>query len=48
VFYKSAASQLNLLKSIELLEMEKEYENGIRYVKGRFEPLEKTGGPVRN
>lgn len=41
-FYKSAASQLDLLKSIGVSEMEKEYENRIRYVKERFEPLEKT------
>ncbi|MFZ1875693.1 MAG: hypothetical protein WBL44_06515 [Nitrososphaeraceae archaeon] len=28
--------------------MEKEYKNRIRHVKERFEPLEKTGRPVRN
>jgi predicted restriction endonuclease len=41
-FYKSAASQLDLLKSIRVSEKEKEYENRIRYVKEGFEPLEKT------
>jgi hypothetical protein len=40
-FYKSAASQLDLLKSIGVSEMEKEYENRIRYVKEGFEPLER-------
>lgn len=39
-FYKSAASQLALLKSIGVSEMEKEYESRVRFLKGRFEPQE--------
>jgi CRISPR/Cas system type I-B associated protein Csh2 (Cas7 group RAMP superfamily) len=39
-FYKSAASQLDLLKSIGVSEMEKEYENRIRIKEG-FQPLER-------
>lgn len=37
--YKSAASQLTLLKNIGVSEMEKEYENRIRTIKGSLEPL---------
>ena len=44
-FYKSASSQLSLLKSIGVAQMEKEYEMRVRFVKERFEPLKASYGP---
>jgi hypothetical protein len=36
-FYKTAATQLNLLKFIGVSEMEKEYESRVKYVEERFD-----------
>lgn len=44
-FYKSAASQFSLLKSIGVSEMQKEYENRVSYVEERFEPFRESYGP---
>lgn len=44
-FYKSASTQLALLRSIGVSEMEREFESRIKFVKERFEPLEETYGP---
>ena len=43
-FYKNASSQLDLLRSIGVAQMEKEYERKVRYVKERLEPLKATYG----
>ena len=44
-FYKSASTQLALLRSIGVSEMEREYESRIKFVKERLEPLKETYGP---
>jgi hypothetical protein len=44
-FYKNASSQLDLLRSIGVAQMEKEYERKVRYVKERLEPLKARYGP---
>lgn len=43
-FYKSAASQLDLLKSIGVSENEKMFESRVKFVEGRFESLKETYG----
>jgi hypothetical protein len=44
-FYKSASSQLTLLQTIGVSQMEKELENEVKYVEERFKPLERTDEP---
>ena len=45
-FYKSASTQLALLRSIGISEMEKEYQSRIKFVKERFEILEDIHKPA--
>jgi hypothetical protein len=44
-FYKSAASQLTLLKTIGVSQMERELETDAESMEKRFKPLERTDEP---
>jgi len=44
-FYNSASSQLTLLKTIGVSQMEKELESQVKFVEKRFKPLETTEEP---
>jgi hypothetical protein len=44
-FYKSASSQLTLLKTIGISQMEKELEGQVKSVEKRFKPFETTDEP---
>ena len=45
-FYKSASSQLTLLQTIGVSQMEKELEGQVKSLEERFKPLERTDEPV--
>jgi hypothetical protein len=44
-FYESATSQLTLLKTIGVSQMEKELEGKVKFIEKRFKPLERTDEP---